>query len=77
MLQSRLPGLFCRLIEPVFEMRLAQLRVIVRNQCPLAHRDPDVARVRVRDYLARILARSRFSGPSPIAPRQPAGGLVQ
>src|SRR5437667_1135800 len=34
-LQSRLRGLFCRLIEPVFEVRLAQLRVIVRNQCPL------------------------------------------
>ena len=58
-LPSRLWGLFCSLIEPVFEKCLAQLRVIVRNQCPLAHRDPDVARVRVRDYLARILARSQ------------------
>src|ERR1700674_2213843 len=58
-LLSRLRGLFCRLIEPVFEVRLAQLRVIVGSQCPFAHRDPVVTRVRVRDYLARILAGSQ------------------
>jgi hypothetical protein len=58
-LVSRLRGLFCRLIEPVFEMRLAQLRVIVRKQRALAHLDAVVARMRLRDYLARILARSQ------------------
>ena len=58
-LQSGFRGLFCRLIEPVFEVRLAQLRVVVRNQRPLAHLDTVVARVRVRDYLAWILARSQ------------------
>src|SRR5207237_2927235 len=57
--QSRFRGLSCRLIEPVFETRPAQLRVIVRNQCPLAHLDAVVARVRVGDYLAGILARSQ------------------
>lgn len=58
-LQSRLRGLFCRLLEPVFEARLAESRVVVRNQRPLAHLDTVVARVRVRDYLAWILARSQ------------------
>src|SRR5437762_3392283 len=44
-LQSRLPGLFCRLFEPVFETHLAQSRGIVGKQCPLAHLDAVVTRV--------------------------------
>jgi hypothetical protein len=46
-------------VQPVLEARLAESGVIVRNQCPLAHRDTEVARVRVGDYLARIRARSQ------------------
>src|SRR5215475_11541778 len=45
--------------DPVFESRLAESRVIVRNQCPLAHRDTEVASAGIRDYLAWILARSQ------------------
>ena len=47
------------LTEPVFEARLAESRVIVRNEGPLAYLDTVVARVRVGDYLAWILARSQ------------------
>ena len=50
-------------------MRLAQLRVIVRNQCPLAHRDTGVARVGVGDYLARIVARSQVPPDEVIQPK--------
>src|SRR5437899_10178530 len=46
-------------VQPVLEARLAESGVIVRNQCPLAHRDPVVAPARVGDYLAWILARSQ------------------
>ena len=45
--------------KPVIEARLAESRVIVRNQCPLAYRDTEITRVRVGDYLAWILARSQ------------------
>src|SRR5437016_7262680 len=48
-----------RSVQPVLEARLADSGVIVRNQCPLAHRDPVVAPTRVGDYLAWILARSQ------------------
>ena len=57
-LPTRLWDLFRR-VKPVFEARLAESRVVVRNQRPLAHLDTVVARVRVRDYLAWILARSQ------------------
>src|SRR5258708_699043 len=58
-LQRRLRGLFCSLVEAVSESRLAESRVVVRNQGPFAHLDAVVARVRVRNYLARILARGQ------------------
>jgi hypothetical protein len=48
-----------RSVQPVLEARPAESRVIVRDQRSLAHRDPEVARVRVGDYLAWILARSQ------------------
>src|SRR5258705_5153420 len=57
--QIRLWDLFRNVTEPVFEARLAESRVIGRNQGPLAHLDTEVARVRVRDDLAGILARSQ------------------
>src|SRR5580692_474944 len=41
--------------EPGFEMRLAEPRAIVRNQCLLAHLDTVVARLRVCNNLARVL----------------------
>ena len=47
----------CRLpAEPVFESRLAESRVIAGNECALAQLRAGVARVRVGDNLARILA---------------------
>src|SRR6185369_758121 len=66
-LQSRLPGLLYRPLKPVVETHPAQLRVIVGKQCPLAHSDPVVARLRVRDYLSRVLARGQV----------PPGGFIQ
>ena len=49
--------LFHRLIEPIFEARLAESRIVVRNQRPFGHFNTVVARVQVRDYLAWILPR--------------------
>src|SRR5689334_18443291 len=45
----------CGLFEPVREARLAEARVIARNECALANLDAVVARVRVSDNVARIL----------------------
>ena len=46
----------CGLFEPVRETRLVEPRVIARNECALANRHAVVARVRVGDNLARIVA---------------------
>ena len=46
---------FRGLIEPGFETRLAELRVIARKECPLANVHAVVARLRVCNNLARIL----------------------
>src|SRR5260370_20133 len=45
----------CGMFEPVRETRLAEPRVIARNECALAKLHAVVARVRVSDNLARIL----------------------
>src|SRR5262245_23415427 len=60
-LQINLWSLFRRPREPVYESCLPEPRLIVRNQCPLAHSDAELALVRFRDYFARILARSQVS----------------
>jgi hypothetical protein len=53
---------FCRgLSEPGFEPRLAQLCVIVGNECSLAHRNAVVTRVRIVDNLARVIPRDQGS----------------
>src|SRR5215831_17367319 len=57
MLPARLCDWFCRLSEPVFETRLAESRVIVGNQRPLAHLDAVVPPVWVGDDLAGIVKR--------------------
>src|ERR1700731_1142355 len=44
----------CGMFEPVRETRLAEPRVIARNECALAKLHAVVARVRVSDNLARI-----------------------
>src|SRR4051795_8983562 len=56
-LQARLRGLFGSANKPVFETRLAESRVVVRNQRPLAHLETVVPPVRVGDHLAGILKR--------------------
>ena len=45
-----------RRAEPVFEMRLSESRVTAGNERGLAHLNAVVARLRVGNYLARILA---------------------
>jgi hypothetical protein len=42
--------------EPVFETNLTESRVIARNECALAQFGAEVARLRVRDNRARIVA---------------------
>ena len=44
----------CGMFEPVREMRLAEPRVIGRNECGLANLYAVVARMRISDNLARI-----------------------
>lgn len=51
----------CGLFEPVREARLAQLRVIAGNECPVTQLHAVVTRVRVSDNLARIIARGQSS----------------
>ena len=48
--------LSCLLAEPRLETRLAEPRVIAGDQRPLAHLNAVVARMRVSDNLARVLA---------------------
>ena len=55
-LRFRTLDLTCGLTEPGFETRLAESRVVAGNECALAHLHAVVARVRVSDNLARILA---------------------
>ena len=53
---DNMPDLTCGTAEPFFESRLAELRVIAGEECALAQLHAVVARVRVGDNLARILA---------------------
>ena len=53
-------GLLGSAIEPVFEARLTDSRILVRKQCLLAHCQTEVTRVRVGDYFAWILARGEI-----------------
>src|SRR5580704_6800215 len=46
-------------IEPGYETRLAELRVIARKECPLANVHAVIARLRVCNNLARILVRGQ------------------
>jgi hypothetical protein len=47
-----------RLMDPVFEARLAGSRVIAQNERALAQLRTEIARVRISDDLARIVATS-------------------
>ena len=59
----RIPArVLCRgLCEPGLEARLTESRVIAGKERAFAYLDAVVARVRVRDYVAWILARSQVS----------------
>src|SRR5690349_9896609 len=58
-LQSRFRSLSGSLNEPVLETRLAESRVIVRNQRSLTHPNAVVPPIRVGDHLARIVERGQ------------------
>ena len=48
----------CGLAEPLLEADLSEARVARRNQRPLAEFGPEIARVRVNDNLAGVVARA-------------------
>src|SRR6478752_1339871 len=60
-LRLRTLGLTCGLAEPGFKTRLAESRVVAGKERPLAHLYAVIARVRVSDNLARILAYRQIS----------------
>ena len=60
-------GLWGLSTEPVFEARLAELSAVAWNEFSPGHLDAVVARVRVRDNFAWVLASSQI----------PADGFVQ
>src|SRR5205823_9241867 len=60
-LPSRSRDLICGLAEPRFQTRVSESRVTAGNEGGLAHLNAVVARLRVGEYLARILACGKSS----------------